>query len=64
VLRTASTEYNKRGKETAKTDWRGNRYENEYDALGRLIARRDPYTTIEKLEYNKNDSQVKSYGCN
>lgn len=53
--------YDANGNQTSTTDWAGNTYTNIYDALNRLIEKRDPYTTIQKLEYTKNSLQSKSY---
>ncbi len=53
--------YDDNNNQTAITDWKGNTTTNIYDALNRLIEKRDSYTTVQKLEYNKNNVQIKSY---
>ncbi|MCG8402917.1 MAG: hypothetical protein MJA84_15200, partial [Firmicutes bacterium] len=61
VLQTTQYAYDHNGNLTAQTDWRSNTWTNVYDPLNRLIEKRDPYTSIQKLDYNKNNMQVKSY---
>ncbi|MCX7922699.1 MAG: S8 family serine peptidase [Clostridia bacterium] len=61
VVQETIYDYDANGNQTMVTDWRGNTYTNIYDPLNRLIEKKDPYTTIQKLEYNKNSVQVKSY---
>ncbi|MEN6312661.1 MAG: S8 family serine peptidase [Clostridiaceae bacterium] len=53
--------YDADGNQTTVTDWLGNTSTNVYDPMGRLIEKYDPYTMIQRLEYNKNGAQVKSY---
>jgi RHS repeat-associated protein len=55
-----SYEYDADGNQTCMTDWRGNKSTSVYDALGRLIKKYDPYALIQRLEYNKNNVQIKS----
>jgi RHS repeat-associated protein len=54
-------DYDANGNQTIVTDWRGNVYTNVYDALNRLIEKKDPYATIQRLEYNSSSVQIKSY---
>lgn len=49
--------YDKNGNQETMTDWTGNIYTNVYDHLNRLIEKKDPYTTIQKLEYYDNHLQ-------
>ncbi|WP_368292719.1 kelch repeat-containing protein [Dehalobacter sp. TBBPA1] len=61
-LHTTGYGYDADGNQTSKTDWLGNIYTNIYDPLGRLIEKKDPLNkTIERLEYNHNSIQIKSY---
>ncbi|MGB7605591.1 MAG: RHS repeat-associated core domain-containing protein [Lutisporaceae bacterium] len=53
--------YDANGNQTTVTDWKGNINTNVYDSMNRLIEKKDPYTTIQRLEYNNNSIQVKSY---
>ncbi len=61
VTKVTTYGYDADGNQTTVTDWRGNVSTNVYDALNRLIEKRDPYAVIQKLEYNKNNIQVKSF---
>ncbi|WP_049756829.1 RHS repeat protein [Ruminiclostridium cellulolyticum] len=58
--KTTTYTYDANGNKTTETDWLGNTSTNVYDPLNMLIEKRDPYTTIQKLEYNKNSKQIKS----
>ncbi len=54
--------YDLNGNLTEETDWRGNTYTNVYDPLNRLIEKKDSDgKTIERLEYNHNNAQIRSY---
>lgn len=53
--------YDANSNQTTVTDWRGNTFTNVYDPMNRLVEKRDPYTTIQRLEYNSNSVQSKSY---
>ncbi len=59
-IQTNSYTYDANGSKTSTTDWRGNTSTNIYDPLNRLIEKRDPYTTVQKLVYNKNNLQYQS----
>ena len=62
ILQTTTYSYDKTGNLVKETDWRNNSYTNTYDSLNRLIEKRDPHgKIIEKLEYNHNHAQIKSY---
>nr|WP_303740666.1 RHS repeat-associated core domain-containing protein [Lutispora saccharofermentans] len=61
IEKSTSYAYDANGNQTEMTDWLGNVYTNIYDPLNRLIEKQDPYTTIQMLEYNKNNLQSKSY---
>ena len=61
IQKTTSYGYDANGNRTTVTDWLGNIFTDIYDPLNRLIEKRDPYTTIQKLEYNKSNVQEKSY---
>ncbi len=62
IEHTTKNEYDLNGNLTHQTDWRGNKYSNVYDQLNRLIEKKDANgKTIEKLEYNHNNAQIKSY---
>ncbi|RCX12208.1 RHS repeat-associated protein [Anaerobacterium chartisolvens] len=59
---TTSYDYDKNGNLLSQTDWRGNTYTSVYDPVDRLIEKRDPYgKVIQRLEYNHNGVQIKSY---
>ena len=60
VVKTTTYGYDANGNQITATDWLGNTSTYIYDALNRLTEKRDPYTTIQKLEYNKNSLQSKS----
>ena len=60
VIKTTTYGYDANGNQITATDWLGNTITNIYDALNRIVEKRDPYTTIQKLEYNKNSLQSKS----
>ena len=60
VKQTTTYGYDANGNQTTSTDWLGNTTTNLYDPLNRLIEKKNPYTTIQKLEYNKNSKQIKS----
>jgi len=49
------------GNQLTMTDWRGNTYTNMYDEFNRVIARKNPYSTIEVLVYNDNNIQTESH---
>ena len=54
--------YDKNGNPTTATDWRGNINRNVYDGLNRLVETKDAFgVSIQKLEYDKNGAQMKSY---
>ncbi len=60
--KTTSYGYDANGNKTSATDWRGNTSTSLYDPLNRLVEKRDAYgKLIQKLEYNHNHVQVKSY---
>ncbi|HCC07105.1 MAG TPA: hypothetical protein DEP72_02915, partial [Clostridiales bacterium] len=61
VLCTTGYTYDANGNQTTITDWRGNTVTNVYDPINRVIEKDDQDgKVIEKLEYNKNNSQTKS----
>lgn len=60
IIKTTTYGYDANGNQTTVTDWLGNTSTNIYDPLNRLIEKQDPYTTIQKLEYTKNNLQSKS----
>jgi RHS repeat-associated protein len=61
VLHTTAYGYDNNGNQTSATDWLGNTSSKTYDALNRLIEVKDTYgITVQQLEYNNNDVQVKS----
>ena len=53
--------YDANGNQTTVKDWRNNTSTNVYDPMNRVIEKRDPYGTVQKLEYYKNSLQSKSY---
>lgn len=54
--------YDAVGNNTIVTDWRGNITTYVYDSLSRLVEKLDAYNKIiEKLEYNDDGTQSKSY---
>lgn len=54
--------YDKNSNVTTATDWMGNTSTTIYDPLNRIIGIRDAYNKyVSKLEYNKNNVQIKSY---
>ncbi|NLN66369.1 MAG: RHS repeat protein, partial [Clostridiaceae bacterium] len=54
--------YDENGNLTHETDWRQNTWTSVYDSLDRLIEKWDPYNKcIQRLEYNHNHAQVKSF---
>ena len=54
--------YDANGNQIAVTDWRGNTTTYVYDSLNRLIETIDAkQNSIQKLEYNRNNVQEKSY---
>lgn len=61
VLKTTGYSYDANGNQLTVTDWIGNTSRNYYDPLNRLIEKKDPYTTIQRLEYFKNNLQSVSY---
>ena len=54
VIQATTYSYDANGNQTGITDWRGNTSTNTYDPLNRLVEKKDPYTTIQRLEYNRN----------
>lgn len=59
--RTSSFTYDLNGNQLSVTNWLGNKQTSVYDALNRLVERIDANgVSTEKLEYNKNDAQIKS----
>ncbi len=60
-LKATVFDYDDNGNQTTVTDWKGNIYTNIYDPLNRLIEKKDPYVTVQKLEYNSGSLQTKSY---
>jgi len=62
ITQTTTYRYDRNGNLTHETDWRNNTWTNVYDPLNRLTEKWDPYNNcIQKLEYNDNHVQVKSY---
>jgi len=62
VVRETIYDYDANGYQTTVTDWLGNINTNVYDSLNRLIGKKDAYgKSIQKLEYNHNNAQEKSY---
>lgn len=61
ILKATAFGYDANGNQTTVTDWKGNTYTNIYDPLNRLIEKKDPYVTVQKLEYTHNSLQNKSY---
>ncbi len=59
---TTTMGYDKNSNKTSQTDWRGNSVTNIYDPLNRLIEVKDQYNkTIQRMEYNHSNAQVRSY---
>ncbi len=53
--------YDANGNQTIITDFRGNTITNVYDPINRIIEKKDQNSkVVEKLEYNKNNAQIKS----
>ena len=61
VVKTTTYGYDANGNQTTITDWLGNTSTNIYDSLNRLVEKKDPYTTVQRLEYNNNNVQVRSF---
>ncbi|KUO70373.1 MAG: hypothetical protein APF77_03395, partial [Clostridia bacterium BRH_c25] len=61
ISKSTTYDYDANGNQTSVTDWLGNTYTNTYDPLNRLVERKDPYTTIQRLEYTRNSLQSRSY---
>ncbi len=62
TLQTTAYAYDKNGNQTSVTDWRKNTSRNAYDSMNRLVEKVDAKNiSIQKLEYNHNNAQVKSY---
>jgi len=62
ILQTTSFDYDANRNLLTQTDWRGNTFTNVYDPMNRLIEKKDPYNiTIQKLEYDHNSKQIRSY---
>ena len=54
---TTGYAYDLNGNVVSRTDWLGNTYSMAYDPINRLIEKSDPYTVINRYEYNKNSAQ-------
>lgn len=61
IVQTTTYDYDKNSNNISITDWVGNIYFNVYDGINRVIEKNDPYAIIEKIEYNRNNSQIYSY---
>jgi RHS repeat-associated core domain len=60
--KTTTYNYDANDDQTGMTDWRGNTTTSIYDPLNRLVEKRDALgKLIQKLEYNHNHVQIKSY---
>jgi len=61
IVQTTGYEYDANGNLLEETDWRGNKKVFVYDPLNRLTEKKDAYgVSIEKIEYNHNNAQIKS----
>ncbi|MEN6314698.1 MAG: DUF1308 domain-containing protein [Clostridiaceae bacterium] len=61
IVQTTGYEYDANGNVLEETDLRGNKKVFVYDPLNRLVEKKDAYgVSIEKIEYNHNNAQIKS----